>query len=222
MPNSSYHDYVIKNGELVGDWDGAYSASPDPWNQSATDHIQDSRRVIAKSWAKRLTDSFENQTRVIEVGCGFGHLTHALSNQGMCSLGIDISTIAIKKAQSLYPNDDFQVGRFSDWNIYDVFQPDIFILSEITWYVLNELPTWLERLHQYSLRDRPTYLIHLLATYPKGVQKYGLEYFSDLESILDYFKLNYMEYGKIENPPPGGSDVQQQNLRIGTYFIAKI
>jgi SAM-dependent methyltransferase len=220
MANLDYHDHVIKDGKLVGNWDGAYSSSPDPWNQSAVEHVQDSRRVIAKSWVQRLRGSFENQTRVIEVGCGFGHLTHGISVGGACSLGIDISRIAIDRARSIYPNDNFQVGGFDDWHIYDDFKPDIFILSEITWYVLNELPAWLNNLHQYSFRERPTYLIHLLATYPKGVQKYGLEYFSDLKSILNYFKLNYLEYGETVNPLT--EDVGLENLRIGTYFIAKI
>ena len=218
IQNPDYHDYVIRDGRFIGDFDGAYSASSDPWNQSAEEHVRDSRRIIAREWAKKINLSLNSQARAIEIGCGYGHLTNNLSTDGLQSLGTDISTIAIDKAKKLYPNDKFEVGKFNDWGISQSFQPDIFILSEISWYVLDEIKPWLENLRSYSLRSRPVYLIHLLAIYPDGVQKYGLEYFSGLKSILKYFDLDYLEYGEITNRPL----LPTQDPRIGTYFVAQM
>ncbi len=220
MESRDFHDYVIKDGILIGDWDGAYRVSHDPWNQTAEQQIYDSRRVIAKTWAKRINDSSETQARIIEVGCGFGHLTNGLRSTGLHSLGIDISPLAIEKARNLYPRDNFEVGHFNDWSIYQKFQPDIFLLSEITWYVLDELSSWLQALYDYSSRKRPTYLIHLLATYPEGVQKYGLEYFHNLETILSYFDLRYLEYGEITTTLKDNHN--NESVSIGTFFIAKL
>ena len=44
-----------------------------------------------------------------------------------------------------------------------------------------------------------TYIIHSLAVYGKNKQKYGKEYFYDLDGIKSYFKLNYLSSGYIEN-----------------------
>jgi len=64
--------------------------------------------------------------------------------------------------------------------------------------------------------DEPIYLIHLLTTYANGVQKYGSDYFTDLDGILSYFGLNYLEYGYIV----GGKEYNSEFR--GTYFVAKV
>ena len=64
--------------------------------------------------------------------------------------------------------------------------------------------------------NEPIFLIHLLSTYADGVQKYGSDYFTDLEGILNYFSLNYVEYGYIV----GGKEYDAESR--GTYFVAKI
>ena len=56
----------------------------------------------------------------------------------------------------------------------------------------------------------------MLATYSKETQKYGKEYFSDLDEILQYFNLDFVEYGNIH----GGNHYDAQSR--GTYFVAKI
>ena len=94
---------------------------------------------------------------------------------------------------------------------------DIVIMAEVTWYVLDQLSRFLERLREHAQnRERPTYLIHLLTTYPPGVQQYGREYFTDLDGILNFFKLDYLESGFVQvkrEDDPGSQ---------GTYFIARV
>lgn len=90
-------------------------------------------------------------------------------------------------------------------------------MSELTWYVLDELEEFLEKLKAYSrARKKPTYLVYLLTTYAQGEQKYGTEYFTDLEGILSYFGLTYLEYGQVFSAKPNHTHSH------GTYFIAKI
>ena len=40
------------------------------------------------------------------------------------------------------------------------------------------------------------YLIHTLAIYYPGKQRYGKKYFTDLKGILKFFNLEYLEYGE--------------------------
>ena len=56
-----YQDYVIKNGELVGDFDGLYREFVDAWHQSREDHVADTRRTIAIDYCSRLRSAHGDQ-----------------------------------------------------------------------------------------------------------------------------------------------------------------
>ena len=84
-------------------------------------------------------------------------------------------------------------------------------MAEITWYILGKLEPFIKQLKE---RFKGSYLIHLLTTYPDGVQKYGKDYFSNLKEILNYFSLNYIEFGEITYSSLGDCN--------RTYFLAKL
>ena len=90
-------------------------------------------------------------------------------------------------------------------------------MSEVTWFVLDSLDVFLERLAQFAAdRVSPTWVIHLLTTYPPDVQKYGREFFTDLDGMLDYFNLDYIEAGFIASDPNG------KQVNRNTFFLAKV
>jgi SAM-dependent methyltransferase len=78
-----------------------YYATPDPW------HISRSRfrdRVLRRCLKQFIRDRF-----VLELGCGEGHLTKAVFGKARSVVGIDISDVAIARAQSLdLPNARFE------------------------------------------------------------------------------------------------------------------
>jgi len=78
-----------------------YYATPDPW------HISRSRfrdRVLRRCLKRFIRDRF-----VLELGCGEGHLTEAVFGKARSVVGIDISDVAIARAQSLdLPNARFE------------------------------------------------------------------------------------------------------------------
>ena len=214
MKRKSYQDYVIKDGKFVGDFEEMYQSFEDPWLQSIDDNILDSRRVIAKNWIKRI--STKQQVRCCEIGCGFGFITSDLTKEGINCIGTDISATAIKKAQNIHAECEFEVANVDDFEFYKKKKINVFLMAEITWYVLPHLKSFLEKIKQMKKEtNEPIYLIHLLTTYADGVQKYGSNYFTDLEGILSYFSLNYFEYGYVF----GGKEyVECQS----TYFVAEI
>ena len=215
IPEPRYQDFVIKDGELVGDFEGLYQNFEDPWRQSDADHRGDTRRQIALMWMNRLRASF-GVNRVIEIGCGFGHLTDQLRRAGFSAVGADISKTAIDKARELNAASVFIQAAISDFVALSAFSPDVFLMAEITWYVLDELDVFLSNCRKYaSDRQRPTYLIHLLTTYATGVQQYGREKFTNLDEIVKYFGLETLESGFVKTPRESDPDSQ------GTYFIAK-
>ncbi len=154
--------------------------------------------------------------RVVEIGCDFGHLTDSLRQQGFSTVGIDVAETAVAKARERNPSSVFLAASI-DSPLLASLDPDIVIMAEVTWYVLDHLSDFLKRLREHALRrQRPTYLIHLLTTYSPEVQQYGREYFTDLDGILDFFDLDYLVSGFVQVKREDDAGPQ------GTYFVARI
>lgn len=197
-----YQDYVIKDGKLIGEFDEMYQDHDDPWEQTTREKYR-SEKIIAIHLLKRI-----GAKQVIELGCGLGCYTEMIRSSGVEVLGIDASETAIKKAKQMHSNCQFQVADILDFHIYRDYRPDAIIMSEITWYVLDKLDSFIAFLQA----EMPNvYLIHLLTTYPPGVQKYGSDKFTNLEEIMSYFNMKYLEFGRIGYPEG----------EIRTYFIGK-
>ncbi len=212
----SYQDYVINDGNLIGDWEGLYQNFEDPWGQSELDQIFDSRRILSIEWCKKLRAEHDIN-RVIEVGCGFGYLTSELRRHNFASIGTDISESAINKARTINKDSIYFQSSFENFESYLKFDPDIIIMSEVSWYVLDHLDDFLDMIDKYSKsRKNPTFLIHLLTTYSPGQQRYGVNKFTNLDEILLYFNLNFIESGFVRTVRKNDPHSQ------GTYFVAKI
>jgi len=188
---AKYQDYVIKDGKFVGEFEQMYQDYHDPWEQTTRENYR-SEKIIAIYLLKRI-----GAKKVIELGCGLGCYTQMIKNAGFAVLGIDISPTAINKAKQKHPNCTFQVSDILDFNIYREYKPDAIIMAEITWYILDQLDAFINFLRT-EMPD--VYLIHLLTTYPQGVQKYGVDKFTNLEEMMSYFNMNYNEFGKIGYP----------------------
>lgn len=213
---AAYQDYVIKDGQLVGDFEGLYRDFEDPWHQSREDHQHDTRRRMAIDWCRRLRAE-KGANRTLELGCGFGHLTDSLRQSSFSSIGVDVAPSAIHQARIKNPSSVFLTHGFEEDSLLARFDPDIVIMAEITWYVLDHLNAFNARLRDFAAaRERPTFLIHLLTTYAPGVQKYGRDYFTNLDEILEFFDLNIIESGSTRTPR--GDDPSSR----GTFFVAEI
>lgn len=215
----NYQDFVIKDGKLVGDFDSLYRDFDEPWHQSRGDYVNGAHRLIAIDYCSRIRALHpEGQvSRVVEIGCGFGHLTETLRKLGFSAIGVDVARNAVSKARIMHPNSVYLERSFEDPDLLQELDPDIIFMAEITWYVLDHLAEFRNRLRQHaSGRERPTYLIHTLTTYAPGVQKYGTNFFTDLDGILAYFDLDYLESGSVSTTIDGNSQSH------GTYFIGRV
>lgn len=201
--NQDYHDFVIKDGKFVGDFEGMYKAVDDPWEQSTRELMRTEKAIAIHLLAKY------NRKKIVEVGCGKGDFTAKIHQNGFDVTGIDIAPTAISKARAKYPEIRFEVGDILDFGIYEKIKPDCIILAEISWYVLEKL----ERFLDFYKRLDNVYLVHLLNIYPKNVQKYGVDYFTTLDEIMRFFSLRYMEYGFAALDSDNGCQ--------RTWFIAK-
>lgn len=213
-PNTeiNYKDYVIKDGKLVGNFEKMYQKIDDPWQQMSLDYIYDSRRVLTRAWCNKLKSKFElwNTVTVVELGCGFGYTTGMLTDDCFNAIGVDVSPTAISKARLCHPESSFVVGDVKDFSVVSNLEPDIIIMADITWYMLDFLDEFVANLKEYS-KNKQVYLVHSLAVYDDGVQQYGKDKFTNLDEILKYFDMDYIEYGYIKN-----------NNSQGTFFVASL
>ncbi len=189
-----YRSYVIQDGKLHGRFEDLYKACKDPWNQS-NEYWAADKALILKMIEK--LKHFNHAHKVLDIGCGLGHFSALVHNLGLDVTGIDISPTAIEMAKANYPGIDFKVGVLTDFDMILALKPDILLMNEITWYILQDLSGFLE-FFRVALPE--TFLIHSLCTYPPNIQKYGVEFFTDSPTILAYFKrmgINIIECGEV-------------------------
>ena len=84
-----------------------YYATVDPWKI---------RKAAFRDHAlRRATSKYSAGRSVLELGCGEGHLTQAVFGDAGSVVGVDVSDIAIARAQALgLPNASFQAADFLD------------------------------------------------------------------------------------------------------------
>lgn len=194
-------DYVIKDGQFIGQFEQVYKQFPDPWGQLSAD----------SSMAQAITIQALKKSgvvNVLEIGCGLGKQTEALRRAGFNPLGVDVSETAITRARRAHPECRFIAGSALDFDIYRRHKPEAIIMSQVTWYLLDQLDGLLAF---FRSELKGVLLIHFLATYAPGAQKYGADRFTSLEGILRYFGLNYIEWAEF-----GGS------AGSNTYFLARL
>ena len=150
--------------------------------------------------------------KTLEIGCGFAYLSQSLNELNFDSYGTDISKTAIYKAKKKFPNlkNKLYESSFLNFNLYNKIDPDIFILSEISWYVLPDLKKFLRYL---KTKHRNKILIHFLSTYKKKEQKYGKNFFYDLNTIKKFFNLKYIVSNNYKGKGYGNQF---------SYFLAKL
>ncbi len=187
-----YQDYVIRDGRLIGEFEEMYRDYSDPWHEATLEQFA-SDKAVGINLLARLKAHHEVK-RVLEVGCGLGHYTGRIADLGLEAVGIDISPTAIATARRRHDRAEFVVAGIDQHEIFGRYRPDVIVLAEVTWYVLDHLRGFLDFMRA-ELPD--AYLLHLLNTYPPGVQKYGTEFFTDLAGIKRYIGMLWLESGEV-------------------------
>jgi SAM-dependent methyltransferase len=174
-----YQDFVIKDGKFIGEFEKMYQLFDDPWNQKKDGYVENSiSRQIVCNYIKHF-----DIKSIVEVGCGLGKTSNFIKKQTDAKvLGIDISSTSIDKAKNSYPDILFEVDDVL--NLHKYIEYDAVFFSEITWYLLEDklIDRALDLLSQYY---KGKFFIHNLVFY-KGQQKYGVDYFTDLQEFIKF------------------------------------
>jgi SAM-dependent methyltransferase len=131
--SSDYHDYSIKDGKLIGEFEDMYRHSAQvPWHQ---DKVME--RYCVRICFNIIEYVLEKGVKsVLEVGCGYGYVLSKLKRNGISLSGFDISATAIARASRFHPGINFFVDDLKALNHKKKY--GLVICREVLWYVLND------------------------------------------------------------------------------------
>lgn len=195
----NYHDYVIKDGKFIGKFEEMYKQCQDPWTQSQQPN------KYARSAGIIHLQNYGIQT-VLECGGGLGYYAQWIYEAtGIIPKSVDISKSAIEKAQKLFPHLDFEVADISkDLPKYKAV--DCVLFAEIMWYILPDLQNILQTLKE---NFKGKYLI-INQVFYKGTQKYGNEYFTNFQELIDYIPFPLL--AKLEGTAVSDTTIETSSI----------
>ena len=200
-------DYVFKeingNLEFVGDFDSLYKNEDDPWNQSAKNGEISNYHLHSR---KRLTNQLKNidcvsskypAYSIFEIGCGLGYTTNDIQRSLSTAkvTGADISSVAITKAQKLFPNLNFVQANICDSNFSFEKKQDIVILNQLLWYILECFPVSLKNCFDLLKKDGK---LVFSQGFLQSKQKYAAEICDGFDGLVGYLNKNANKLFKIE------------------------
>jgi len=105
--SDDYHDYVIKNGKLIGEFDQMYRKSPNtPWHQDEQENWLDVGLTI------ELLKEYGPFGRISDFGSGYGYFLNQIAQycgtDNSVLYGYDVSKTACEKGNSLFSDISFQ------------------------------------------------------------------------------------------------------------------
>lgn len=170
----TYHDYVIKDGQFVGQFDAMYQQFEQPWMQDQQPN------PYARQAGIFHLKKFGIQS-VLECGSGLGYYAESIYRQtGIIPQGIEISETAVSRARTLFPHLNFAVDRVENLASYSDYEAILF--AELAWYVLPQLNDLFALMFEHFAGK---YFLNNLVFY-KGSQRYGTDYFTTLDEFIAY------------------------------------
>lgn len=177
--------------EFVGDFDGLYKEEKDPWGQSGRGSPLDYYYEFSRN---RLTALLNRRTRravrgpALEVGSGLGYVVDRL-NKFVSKLqveGLDVSSVAVERARSLFPKYQFQQGdiRALDLNLPRRYK--VVILNQVLWYVIKQIPRVFENCHDLLLDNG---LLVVSQGFLDKPQRYGADVADGVHEFLNHIQL---------------------------------
>jgi trans-aconitate methyltransferase len=202
---AKYHKYVfdLENKKFIGDFETMYQNESkenfDSWHQ------EDSRQLQRKI-ALAILEDF-NFSKILDIGCGKGALTHLLKKRNNKVFGIDISHTAISIAKERFSDIDFEVLDVSNTNSIISFYNtmggvNLTFTSEVFSYIYN----WKEVLKVISVFSEYFMISLYIPDNPIGYVKSEIElvyeislYFNIVEHIFLNKNKSIIILGKRKN-----------------------
>ncbi|MFB6197791.1 MAG: class I SAM-dependent methyltransferase [Halobacteriaceae archaeon] len=191
MTNTDYyHDYVIREGELIGRFEEMYQQCEDPWHQDEGDRLKEQIALLT------LLDADKKIESMLDIGCGKGRFTRLLvdSLKPKTVTGMDVSPTALDTAAERNPEQEFLAVDVPPIPVEDD-SFDLVVAAEVFWYVLTSLKTLLQEIDRVL---EPGGLVLVLLYFPDD-QQYGNEIVDSTDDLLELVPFNTVKTIRIDN-----------------------
>jgi SAM-dependent methyltransferase len=169
--SQDYHDYFIKDGVHIGQYEEMYQNVDDPWHIDAL-----GRRLDMEAALTLIRYQHRRFDRVLDLGCGAGFFSNLLRETvGGRIWASDVSATAVRKARRRYPGIDFFVLdlRQAQDLEFDDHSFDLIVMAQTLWCVIDRLENVLALFSRYLAPDGVLLISqHFLQP---GTQSYGAE-----------------------------------------------
>lgn len=160
--SADYHDYVFRDGKLIGDFEGMYRhADGAPWEQDVR-----SRQWHAAVGLAMLKEQAPYGA-ILEIGCGLGFIAAQVGEEmggpGAVVEAFDVSATAVRRARRLHSGvmfytDDIMRKGFRPRRTYDLV-----ILRDVLWYVCQRMPVIVDHIGRCV---KPGGLLYVAQSFP--------------------------------------------------------
>lgn len=189
--STDYHDFVIKNGKLIGEFEQMYKKSDNvPWHQDGQEDRLDIGLTI------ELLREYSPFDSITDFGCGLGYFLNILkktvgSNKVKIT-GYDISQTCCEKAKEKFPDFDFRVFNLMEDNEYNKKPYNIknlFSIRGTFWYVFPKMENVVKNIAGMT-REGDFFLVS--QNFPPLENNFvGKDVIPTPESIIEWFNSHF-------------------------------
>ncbi|MCH4903847.1 hypothetical protein GSN00_05465 [Cylindrospermopsis raciborskii CHAB3438] len=142
--STDYHDYVFRDGKLVGEFEEMYRYSATvPWHQDEQENW------IDVGLTREMLKDFGPYHEIHDLGCGMGHYLELIKRDFLLpdgkGYGYDLSATACNLARNLFPNSEFAVLDLTE-NREQRTENRLFMIRGTLWYVFPKLANVIENI----------------------------------------------------------------------------
>jgi hypothetical protein len=196
--SNDYHDYVFRDGKLVGEFEEMYRNSAIvPWHQDEQANWMDVRLT-----KEMIRDIGSDLDQIHDLGCGTGHYLNLIADEFLASrgtsYGYDISETVCKNAAKTFPNSKFSVLDLTEQstNNYSPTQSGepqlarLFMIRGTLWYVYPKLATVIDNIrNMMASSDR---LLVVQNFPPLDGQFIGKDVIPNHSALIDHFTRSFV------------------------------
>ena len=194
--SKDYHDYVFRDGKLVGEFEAMYRNSEGvPWHQDEQENWVDVRLT------REMLHNMKPYSEIHDLGCGLGNylaiMRRTVGADTCQCFGYDISETACQKSRQAWP--DF---RFSQLDLTLSVVPNqdktsrnsgakrLFVIRGTLWYVFPKMDAVVETIR--SLMSDGDQLLVVQNFPPLGSSFIGKEVIPDHQSLIKHFSSAFL------------------------------
>lgn len=182
--SNDYHDYIIRGGKYIGEFEQMYADCENPWPENEDD--LDSNPISCYTVLILRKYGFK---KLLSIGSGKGLHANWLKTKipDLEIDGCEISPKAVEYSRSHYPAIKAHCLDCKDFGNYE-WDSDIILFREILWYIL---PYWGNITEVLMQKYSGKHIIIELSCYNN--QQYGCEYFNGPEDVIRKFPFRIKE-----------------------------